>query len=144
ATRQGAVVAFGDAAKLGYPASVGGAPVALVSADPSVYHYTVHYTDAQYALLVRTAAHFHLAVDDVPSAGVAALAMILKSAPHPATKPAGKIDNRGPHTISVTYDAATNATTLLPVEQYLATTGDNTLYVGGLLMEYFALVQGLG
>jgi hypothetical protein len=143
ATHDGTIIAFGDATTLGSAPLANGTPVGLLSADPAEFHYTIHYNNTQYALLIKTAAHFHLAARDVPSAGVTVLARQLRSAAHPTTKPVGTIRDAGSHTIHITYDAATNASTLQPVEHYLATTGNHTLYVGGLVMEYIAALQGL-
>jgi hypothetical protein len=105
--------------------------------------YTARYTDSQYAFMIKTANHFHLAVQDVPKTGVAVVAFILKISKHPATKPIVGIQAVGNHLITTTYTPTTNANTMVPVEMYIVQTGNNTLYIGGLLMEYFAAIAGV-
>ena len=109
----------------------------------SNFTYTAHYTDSQYAFMIKTAAHFHLAVQDVPKTGVSVVAFILKISNHPPTKPIVNVHNVGNHVISTTYSRTDNNNTMMPVAHYIVQDGDNTLYVGGLLMEYFAAVEGV-
>ena len=109
----------------------------------SIFTYSAHYTNSQYAYMIQTAVHFHLAVQDVPKTGVAVIAYILTISKHPATKPIGHVNNTGPNTITTTYTPATNTSTMIPVEQYIVENGNDTLYIGGLLMEYFAAIAGV-
>jgi hypothetical protein len=92
---------------------------------------------------VKTAAYFHLPVQDVPKAGVSVIAYILKISNHPPTSPIAKPPNNGPHAISATYTPAQNADELVRVANYITLNGNDTLYVGGLLMEYFAALGGV-
>ena len=109
----------------------------------SAFRYTARYSAAQYAYMTKTAAHFHLAVQDVPKTGVAVLAYILTISRHAPTKPIGHVSNAGPNAITTTYTSATNSSTMVPVERYIVENGDDTLYVGGLLMEYLAAIAGV-
>jgi len=105
--------------------------------------YTARYTDSQYAFMVKTAEHFRLAVGDVPRTGVGVIAYILKVSKHPPTHAMTGVKNVGNHGITSTFTPTDNASVMLPVEHYIVQNGDNTLYIGGLLMEYFAAVAGV-
>jgi hypothetical protein len=105
--------------------------------------YTARYSEQDYAYLVKTAAHFGLRVQDVGKTGVAVIRYILAISQHPATRAAAKPANNGTRAISATYSVADNASTMVPVSQYLVLNGNDTLFVGSALMMYFAALQGV-
>ena len=122
--------------------SAASAPSPTIVIAQSVLTYTARYNEAQYAFLVKTAAFFHLNVNDVPKNGVLALNYFLTvsraTSPTPITPPPA---NLGDHAIITTWSTGTGP--LLSVEQHYAINGDQALWLGGVLLMYVAAIEGV-